>query len=684
MDILLGNASGVIQSPGYPSSYPAKLIMQCRWNIVAPRGKMVRMTFTSFQLNMDDWVEFTDNTDNWNPYFITRSGSVPSFTVYSTGRGQLGVKVKAHTGRTGPGFIATYTMVPAAVSSGTCNPQENTTVHMAGEGMSFATPGFPEYQGKGACLWNITVSPGKFVKLTFWSFTASGCKQNYAYVFDVINSKRILLGKFCYDQNENEQVAYSKGNNMLVSALFIKGGFVATYEAVGKIPAPYSCLNDRDMHLNKTSGEFASFNYPHLYPNGAKCSWTINAPPGYLIQLTFHSFNLESSENCQADYVTVREGAFNTLAMSDLIGRFCGSFLPPVIRSTYSNVYVDFVTDRSGGYTGFHASYTVFPDPAVGPCKLDGVDNVIPITGDTGKVFSPQFPPGTPPRSKMCTWIITVPEGLFVRFSLISYNFDDISGNRNTTLEIRDGLNSSSDLLKLYTEWPYTTANEVFSSGRHLWVRFQSPKPDWSYMFRFSAVFEAVSQLPASFSCVASKQVFDLTSETGSLASFNYPLSYDLYPVDCLWIISVNSYKQIELSFDVFNLSGSAPKCLDSDYVEFGNGNSTFAKRIQRLCGSEKPSTIKSKDSVMWFRFVSTGKTKYPGFKASYKSEVSTLAVLKIVAICLGVIAFCVLIGIISYKYWKSRRNRARCPIVLRLNRGEDRGVLLQDQSISL
>lgn len=94
----------------------------------------------------------------------------------------------------------------------------------------------------------------------------------------------------------------------------------------------------------------------------------------------------------------------------------------------------------------------------------------------------------------MCTWIITVPEERFVRFSLISYNFDDNSGNRNTTLEIRDGKNSSSDLLKLYSEWPSATANEVFSSGRHLWVRFQSPKPDWSYMFRFSAVFEAVSQ----------------------------------------------------------------------------------------------------------------------------------------------------------------------------------------------
>ena len=75
------------------------------------------MTFASFQLNVYHWVAFTDNTDNWNPYFITRSGSVPSFTVYSTGRGQLGVKVKGlkgYAGRTGPGFIATYTMVPKA------------------------------------------------------------------------------------------------------------------------------------------------------------------------------------------------------------------------------------------------------------------------------------------------------------------------------------------------------------------------------------------------------------------------------------------------------------------------------------------------------------------------------------------------------------------------------------------
>lgn len=248
------------------------------------------------------------------------------------------------------------------VSSGTCNPDNNTIVHMAGKGMSFLTPRFPEYLGNGTCRWNITASPGKFVKLTFWSFTASGCKKTYAEVFDVTNSTRTFLGKFCFNQDVSEQVVYSKGNNLLVSGTFRQGGFIATYESVKSIPARYSCLSNcyRQIQLNETSGEFASFNYPLLYPNGARCSWELKAPAGYLIQLTFHSFNLENSRDCKADYVEVRQSESYTWATK--VDRFCGSSLPPVMRSKYSKVYVDFVSDRSGGYPGFHASYTVFPD----------------------------------------------------------------------------------------------------------------------------------------------------------------------------------------------------------------------------------------------------------------------------------------------------------------------------------
>lgn len=69
------------------------------------------MIFISFQLNMDDWVEFIDNIDNWNLYFIICSGLVFLFIVYLIGCGQFGVKVKVYIGRIGLGFIVIYIMV---------------------------------------------------------------------------------------------------------------------------------------------------------------------------------------------------------------------------------------------------------------------------------------------------------------------------------------------------------------------------------------------------------------------------------------------------------------------------------------------------------------------------------------------------------------------------------------------
>ena len=127
----------------------------------------------------------------------------------------------------------------------------------------------------------------------------------------------------------------------------------------------------------------------------------------------------------------------------------------------------------------------------VGPCKLDGVDNVIPVSGETGRLFSPKFPRGTPPRSIMCTWIITVPEGHFVKLRLMNVKLVDDDGT-DSKLVIRDGRDASSALLKTFNiVWH---RRSLFSSGRYLWVRFQSPRKDFTYYFSVIADFEAVTQ----------------------------------------------------------------------------------------------------------------------------------------------------------------------------------------------
>ena len=114
-----------------------------------------------------------------------------------------------------------------------------------------------------------------------------------------------------------------------------------------------------------------------------------------------------------------------------------------------------------------------FITAAMGPCRL----------------FSPLFPL-TFPNDMTCTWIITVPEGHFVKLKITSFSLAHVCSK--TTLEIRDGQSSSSDLLKTFCGSSFESS--LFSSGRHLWVRFHSAKDEFLNGTGFNSFFEMVSQ----------------------------------------------------------------------------------------------------------------------------------------------------------------------------------------------
>lgn len=44
-----------------------------------------------------------------------------------------------------------------------------------------------------------------------------------------------------------------------------------------------------------------------VHANDEECIWTIQAPPGYVIHLTWMSFNLEHHSHCANDYVNIYE-----------------------------------------------------------------------------------------------------------------------------------------------------------------------------------------------------------------------------------------------------------------------------------------------------------------------------------------------------------------------------------------
>ena len=133
-----------------------------------------------------------------------------------------------------------------------------------------------------------------------------------------------------------------------------------------------------------------------------------------------------------------------------------------------------------------NSSFFIIISAAMGPCKYPFQDNMIPLTGKAGNLFSPLYPRKFGGEIK-CTWVITAPEGNFVKLRIKSFDFSLYSW---ISLTIRDGQSSSSVLLKSFCNINYESS--VFSSSHQFWVQFISTKNSGGA--NFYAEFEAVKQ----------------------------------------------------------------------------------------------------------------------------------------------------------------------------------------------
>lgn len=110
--------------------------------------------------------------------------------------------------------------------------------------------------------------------------------------------------------------------------------------------------------LRQSSGVIKSPGYPEDYPAFSSCTWTISADDGHQIVLNITSLDLESHEDCQADYLEVRNGGTEN---SPLFGRFCGKRQPMQIKSHTNRMFVRFISDRFRNAKGFLANYYTMP-----------------------------------------------------------------------------------------------------------------------------------------------------------------------------------------------------------------------------------------------------------------------------------------------------------------------------------
>ncbi|XP_019628637.1 PREDICTED: tolloid-like protein 2, partial [Branchiostoma belcheri] len=278
-----------------------------------------------------------------------------------------------------------------------------------------------------------------------------------------------------------------------------------------------------------SGGPVTSPNYPGNYGNNENCEWSITAPEGSIIRLTFDSFNTEDDY----DFLIIYDGASDNAAEIERLTGYRSQISP--IISTSNTLFLRFTSDRSVSRQGFQFNYTSSTagqcwDPGVPAngnrdnnsnftsgqtvrytcmdgyplrgaanitCQPNGTwSGATPTCGGTsatgcggsltapsgGPVTSPNYP-GNYGNNKNCEWLITVPEGSIIRLTFDSFYTED----GYDFLTIYDGASDHAAEIERLTGY-HAQIIPIISTSNTMFLRFTS---DWLYMhplqgFQFS------------------------------------------------------------------------------------------------------------------------------------------------------------------------------------------------------
>lgn len=175
---------------------------------------------------------------------------------------------------------------------------------------------------------------------------------------------------------------------------------------VTKINRLYQCSVCATL-LNNNTGIFTSNNYPSAYPNNCDCVWLIRVPSGQA-SLKFSSFNIQSTPNCDSDYMRIYDGPSKNSPV--LLDKMCGSqTIPPLIAST-SQMLVQFVSDGAVAGVGFQASYS--------SVQCGGS-----FFNSQGSFRSPGYPGNYSPNMN-CNFTITAPVGYKIALTINDFHVE--------------------------------------------------------------------------------------------------------------------------------------------------------------------------------------------------------------------------------------------------------------------
>ncbi|KAG5881771.1 hypothetical protein JTB14_021141 [Gonioctena quinquepunctata] len=557
---ILTSPSGSIISPHYPEPYSRNT--ECIWKIIISTASRIQIIFSDINLEKHvqcqaDYVQLFDG-------LTTASESLGKFCngvsepIKSTNNKML-VKFRSDVALQGRGFQLQYTTV--------CR---NTVKGYRGV---IESPNFPnEYPQDEDCLWEIVVSDGNKINITFSHFelersltyTNDSCSFDYIEItyadpLPQFEEERTYTkyGRYCGEQNPGH-LSFDSDHVKIhfVSDRLLRGsGFRLEWEMVG-------CGG----HLKGNSGTITSPNYPNSYPASVVCEWLIEVNYGKSIEIEFHEVDIEKDSSCQFDSIKIFNGPDET---HNLLTTICKQKKISVVSSTGNFMFIKFQSDYSYHGKGFLANYTTVPTTCGGR-----------FTATSGKIFSPNYPKNYN-GNETCEYFISVDEG-----HSIELKFEDV--------DLFSSINCSTNYVKVHDGPSLTSPVLATVCGREMPNNTITSTLNNMYIEFMSHTYFSTKGFLAKYTKACGSRI--TTKDRGFIRVEQDEFSEDLST--CTWtIISSDPSKHISLSITFMHGVNYCEWQIDT--LKIYNGDSVDSPLLKSLCGSKVPPTLVSDGSAL-------------------------------------------------------------------------------------
>ncbi|XP_073527524.1 scavenger receptor cysteine-rich domain-containing protein DMBT1-like [Phyllobates terribilis] len=522
---LLTQMNGNITSPFFPNNYPAN--SHCIWEIHVPGGYYIRLSFLHFNVEphprcLYDWVTIYDGIPHYSPEIARICNGNMSNTFYSSSN-IMSIEFRSDSTVHHNGFFAVFSSIygqPTTSGPGhltTDSSYRNCGGLLAQMNGNITSPFYPNpYPANSHCIWDIRVPVGYYIRLFFLHFdleTHPHCAFDWVTIYDGIPQYSSEIARIC-NSNSSLNTFYSSSNIMSVEfrsdSSVQQNGFLAVFSSIydyattPPVTPNYTCGGV----LNETSGVFSSPFFPRLYPNNAHCEWIIRVIPGYTVDLSFLSLDLERHPSCMYDSVTIYDGLPFS---SPLLAKICTLSNSTTYRSTSNVLGVVFQSDGSVQSTGFQAVYSSDARNVSSPANCGGI-----LRNPWGVIESPAYPHSN--GAADCVWHIQVPN------SIIKLQFNDIVLESSWycssgSVSVYDGTPSNSPLLGRFCG---TSRLNFTSSSNGLSVVYNSRGSNSNFVRGFQASYYTVSQTSQNVTLTCTSSYMEAQINIRYLQSLGY------------------------------------------------------------------------------------------------------------------------------------------------------------------